>query len=39
VEAMSITTQRKRARNMAVVLGVIAVAFYLVFIFATANGL
>lgn len=39
VEAMSITTQRKRARNMAVILGVIAVAFYLVFIFATANGL
>jgi hypothetical protein len=38
VEVMSITTQRKRARNMAVILALVAVAFYLVFIFATANG-
>jgi len=39
VEVMSITTQRKRARNMAAILAMVAVAFYLVFIFATANGL
>jgi len=39
VEVMTITTQRKRARTMAVILAVVAVSFYLVFIFATANGL
>lgn len=38
VEVMTITTQRKRARNMAVILAAVAIAFYLVFIFATANG-
>ena len=39
VEMMTITTQRKRARTMAVILAEVAVTFYLVFIFATANGL
>ena len=39
VDVMTIKSQRKRARNMAVILGAVAIAFYLVFIFATANGL
>jgi preprotein translocase subunit SecF len=35
---MSETTQRKRALIMAVVLAVVAIAFYIGFIWATANG-
>ena len=33
-----VATQKKRARIMAIVLALVAIAFYLGFIWATANG-
>jgi hypothetical protein len=36
---MSVSTQKKRARNMAILLALVAVAFYLGFIWATGHGL
>jgi hypothetical protein len=35
---MNEVTQRKRARTMAIILALVAVAFYLGFIWATAKG-
>jgi len=35
---MDHTVQKKRARNLAIVLGLVAIAFYLGFIWATAKG-
>lgn len=35
---MDAVRQRKRARNMAIVLALVAVAFYLGFMWATASG-
>lgn len=35
---MNQAAQKKRTRNLAIILGLVAIAFYLGFIWATANG-
>lgn len=36
--SMNQAAQKKRTRNLAIILGLVAIAFYLGFIWATANG-